>query len=338
MFNFLVEISKSGSIDQVIWSDPGNVVSNNHYSIFELFSRDARNVLIKAIKKSASRDDAFYCDTPLKLRDQPSSMQLCIASTDRRYLVFGAEEKMPMDGECSKGYQPVILMFMNILKSCINNKASGNSQPQNIQVDMIKTLMNELRHRKRLLEEANVQMNTLNNDLNNRLVKDTLTGLVSRYQYRTEIEYFIGKNPGKLGVFVFIDIDDFKAVNDKYGHATGDQYLVEFSERLKRLPAKDVIIMRISGDEFGLFYYELDDVQAQMMDEIWHKIKHHVLAKPIVANGYSLPITISAGMSVYGADTFEIYELIENADFAMYSAKRKGKNRYAVYDKSRHGR
>lgn len=92
-----------------------------------------------------------------------------------------------------------------------------------LQFGKIQTLNNELINTRRLLEKANAQLNTLNETLNNRLVKDALTGLVSRYQYRAEMEFFIAKNPGKPGVFTFMDItlDNFKGVNDNYGHGAG---------------------------------------------------------------------------------------------------------------------
>jgi diguanylate cyclase (GGDEF)-like protein len=332
MFSFLIQISKMGAIEQTIWNDSDDIDFDDYMSVYQLFAKDEKNALLKTIKRSSGRDDAIFCDTPLKFRDKPSSMLLCIMAINKKYLVFAAEYQASWDYEQSRGYQTIIVMFMNIIRSFMNKTASFGSKPQGKeQAEMIQTLVGELKTRKQLLEEANSKLNTINQDLNNRLVKDSLTGLVSRYQYRAEMEYLIGQNPGKLGIFVFIDIDNFKTVNDKYGHATGDAYLIEFSERLKALPVNDMVRMRISGDEFGLFIFGLEDCGTAVMDELWRMIQVHVLAKPIEANRHKLPISLSAGMSVYGRDTDEIYELIEFADHAMYTAKRKGKNRYCIY-------
>jgi diguanylate cyclase (GGDEF)-like protein len=339
MLSFLIRAGQMGSVEQVIWSDPPQLVPNAHTTLFELFSKDAKSALLNAIKRGTQREDAFFCAAPLALRSQPARLSVCMASFKGGFLVFAAQENPALDGDSSNGYKAVVTMFMNIIKSYAGQAgAFGRNTPGDEQTEMIQTLMGELRERKRMLEDANEQLSTINRDLNNRLVKDTLTGLVSRYQYRAEMEYLIGRNPGKLGIFIFMDIDDFKLINDKYGHVVGDQYLVEFAERLKRLPIRDTVAMRISGDEFGLFTYGLEECGDTALEGIWRQIKAHVLSGHVEANGRRLPVALSAGMAVYGRDTAEIYELIEYADQAMYAAKRKGKNRYCVYDASLRGR
>jgi diguanylate cyclase (GGDEF)-like protein len=341
MLSFLIRAGKMGAVEQVIWSEPAQLVPTSHTTLFQIFDADARRALLNAVKRGTRREDAFRCDEPLTLRGQSARMSVCMMAVNNGFLVFAAEEKPSWDGECSNGYLAVALKFMNIVKSYAGNVAAGrraSGTPGAEQTEMIQMLMGELRERKRLLEDANEQLSAANRDLNNRLVKDSLTGLVSRYQYRAEMEYLIGNNPGRLGVFVFIDIDNFKIINDRFGHAAGDRYLVEFSARLKRLPIRDTVAMRISGDEFGLFVYGMDDAGASAMEEIWRQLKAHVLTGPIHADGRSLPVALSAGMAVYGRDTDEIYELIEFADHAMYAAKRRGKNRYSVFDRSQHDR
>jgi len=123
-------------------------------------------------------------------------------------------------------------------------------------------------------------------------------------------------------------------VNDTYGHAIGDQYLIEFAERLKRLPIERTIRMRISGDEFGLFAYGLANVDESNIQEMWDQINTYVLFGPIETRSGRVPLSISAGVAIYGRDTSDIYELIEYADFAMYNAKKAGKNGLQVFDKS----
>jgi diguanylate cyclase (GGDEF)-like protein len=336
MLSFLVMITRTGIIDQTIWSEPDYLLSSCNHSIFELFTEAGKDVLLKAIKKSMLSDDAFICENSVKLRVQPTNMTLSILPMDQLFMVHATESKLPGLNIRSRGYQDVVHQFMNTIRSYEDGSAFSGVTAPNTQVEIIKSLSNELKNRRKLLEETNTQMSVINQDLNNRLVKDALTGLVSRYQYRSEIEFSVAQNPGKLGIFVFIDIDNFKAINDNYGHAVGDQYLVEFAERLKNLPIDNTTKMRISGDEFGLFISGLDDAKAPKMDAIWHKIKDYVLSRPIEINGRKLPISISAGMSVYGLDTIDIYDLIEKADSAMYTSKRKGKNRYSVFDKTQY--
>nr|WP_225877803.1 GGDEF domain-containing protein [Alkalibacter mobilis] len=193
-------------------------------------------------------------------------------------------------------------------------------------------LNNELINARRQLEKANSKLYVLNEELNNRLVKDTLTGLVSRYQYTSEMKWAIGKFPGKVGVYTFIDIDDFKSVNDTYGHAAGDAYLIEFARRLKDLKLKNTIKIRVSGDEFGIFTYGLEYSDETVAEEIWNALHEALMSEPIIINDVQMPLAVSAGMSTYGVDTDNIFELVDYADYAMYTAKRRGKNNYAVFD------
>lgn len=331
MFSFLVEITKTGRISEILWSEPETIVSAQHGSIFDMFPEECREAMRQAVKRCAGGEE-FVCEQSLRLSLQKSRLTLCLAPEEKRVLVFGVEEMLSKLDARGRDYLSIVRLFMRAFN------AHSRSTTPNMQTDMIQTLAKELISRKRQMQETNSKMNLINEDLNNRLVKDALTGLVSRYQYRTEMEYLIGRNPRKLGVFIFIDVDNFKGINDRYGHAVGDAYLVELAGRLKRLDIKDTVRMRISGDEFGLFIYGMDNVDAPMLESFWRTIKDTVLARPIGVKGYSLPIAISAGMSVYGIDTLDIYELIEFADFAMYAVKRRGKNSYGIFNRDEYHR
>jgi diguanylate cyclase (GGDEF)-like protein len=132
---------------------------------------------------------------------------------------------------------------------------------------------------------------------------------------------------------MFIDIDDFKNINDTYGHGVGDEYLIEFANRLKALPIENTIQLRIAGDEFGLFSYGLTEIDEDYKQNYWKIITENILNKPFEIKGEQLTFAFSGGIAVYGRDTDEIYELIEFADSAMYEAKRSGKNKMASYKK-----
>jgi diguanylate cyclase (GGDEF)-like protein len=332
MISFLAVIDRAGKIHEVIWSDPAYIVSMHHPSFFQLFPDSEMEALLAAIGKCASGGHAARARVVIGTSGREAGIDLYMLPMDMRLLVLAVEaEELPGNG--GKAREAIIHKFMETIKGYSLNSAFHNNKSTNLQFEGIQTLNNELTNTRRLLEKANAQLILFNNDLNNRLVRDALTGLVSRYQYRAEIEFFIAENPGKLGIFTFIDIDDFKQVNDRYGHAAGDAYLVEFARRLKNLPIEKSVKMRISGDEFGLFSYGLDQAGIAETAGQWQKIKEHVLSRPIDIDGQNLPITISAGMAVYGVDTAEIYELIEYADAAMYVAKKGGKNGYRVFSK-----
>ena len=244
-------------------------------------------------------------------------------------LIFGCSDFHSMSDDCIR----VIKRFMMVFKENCKEDRFGTTESIRNNFEKIQILNSQLVVAERQLEKKNSQLKELNSVLNNRLVKDALTGLVSKYQYRDEIANMIEDNPNKLGVFIFIDIDDFKSVNDTYGHNVGDEYLIEFGKRLKGLPIDNTIHLRIAGDEFGLFTYGLDEVDETYKDNYWKIIKDNIMNRPFAIKDAQLNFSFSAGISVYGRDTKEIYELIEFADVAMYEAKKSGKNKMFSYKK-----
>ncbi len=332
MISFLICVDRAGLITAIKWSNPAYIVSLNT-SFIELFS-EIDKAIFSGIVESNIKKEFAYCPIGLRLKDYAIKVNLCALPLDDLVLVFGFDENLLRQQESSEAAQDVIHKFMLVIKESLENNFILNTKTAKLQFEKMQSLNNELVNTRRMLEKANARLTVVNNDLNNRLVKDALTGLISRYQYRTEIEQCIAANPGKLGVFTFIDIDRFKAINDTYGHAAGDQYLIEFAERLKKLPIANTIRLRISGDEFGLFTCGMDHADFRDMEEMWNQIKNHVLHKPVTIGDLQLPLSISAGMAVYGVDTSEIYELIEYADFAMYNAKRNGKNQFQAFNQA----
>ncbi len=339
MISFLLYVNKEGKINQIKWSSLTYIISMQNQSFYELFSDDTKPILYNIIGKGQLEESIFYWTKTVRLNDRDDDIKLCLLSFGEHIMVFGMNEQSK-DSEDNKEFNQefknIVQKFMNAIKEYSKNDIFHNKEAVQFQFEKIQILNNELINTRRMLEKANAQLNTLNSELNNRLVKDALTGLISKYQYRAEIEYFVHKNPNKLGIFTFMDIDNFKSVNDTYGHATGDQYLIEFAQRLMRLPIDNTIKLRISGDEFGIFTYGLDDAGARQMEEIWNKIKENVLYMPIEIDKKSIPLSISAGMAVLGRDTHEIYEVIEYADMMMYEAKRSGKNCFKIFDKVRY--
>lgn len=127
---------------------------------------------------------------------------------------------------------------------------------------------------------------------------------------------------------MFIDMDNFKQVNDIAGHAVGDQFIAEVAKRLRNSVDKNKIMGRLGGDEFlviaeGTLGTEIGDIQ--------HTIKQ-ALAPPINIEQHSFTVTCSVGISVYPNDGLDAYELIRKADMAMYQAKAAGKNSFQYFD------
>lgn len=232
--------------------------------------------------------------------------------------------------ECYKIYND----YINLMRSEFRNLIRSLKNDGDDQLEEFHALNNELINTKRLLQKSNAKLSALNATLEGRLVKDALTGLVSRYQYWTEIEKMIQNHSNQFGVFVFIDLDGFKSVNDTFGHSAGDQFLVEFGKRLNSIEIKENIKIRIAGDEFALYIHGYDSIDHDCIEAIWEKVSARVLYGPIEVNGIMIPVSVSCGIAVFGKDTNSIGQLIEYADFAMYQSKKSGKGRYTLFNQS----
>ncbi|AYV56804.1 GGDEF domain-containing response regulator [Leptospira kmetyi] len=161
---------------------------------------------------------------------------------------------------------------------------------------------------------------------------DPLTGLPNRTslfeRFKRNIEIARPKRKEYTMSFLFIDFDDFKKVNDSMGHAAGDRLLQEFSDRMRGIVREDDIIVRLSGDEFVIILNDLANPSdaERVVRKIFSSLK-----KPFSIDEFTIPLSISIGISVYPKDSTDIDQLIRYADAAMYKCKLKGKNRYAFY-------
>ncbi len=166
--------------------------------------------------------------------------------------------------------------------------------------------------------------------LNQMVFFDALTGLPNRELCKNRLQQFIShaKRNKKLGTVFSIDLDDFKYINDSYGHVFRDELLKEFSKRLLKQLRTDDTLARISGDEFLII---IDSpINIESISLIAEKLIAS-LANPFLVDGEDIFISMSIGISVYPADTESVDNLLEYADVALYNAKLEGKGTYRYY-------
>lgn len=158
---------------------------------------------------------------------------------------------------------------------------------------------------------------------------DYLTGLPNRISLSEKVNssILLSSNMGKKLAVMFLDLDDFKIINDTMGHDIGDQLLIEVSNRLVNTVHKYDTVARIGGDEFIIL---LQDIKNLDYINTESKKILNCLNKPFDLNNQNFYITTSIGVAIYPDDGEDAEELIKNADIAMYNAKTKDKNQCVI--------
>ncbi|MDR7868955.1 MAG: ABC transporter substrate binding protein [Sporomusaceae bacterium] len=159
---------------------------------------------------------------------------------------------------------------------------------------------------------------------------DALTGIANRAALNRELKALVAGIKGDQGgALLFIDLDNFKGINDTFGHSYGDKLLVVVSQRLRSIDDDRHFVARVGGDEFIVLLEGAGRSQAaEYADRLLA-----VFANPLSVNGKSVYVTVSIGLTIFPDDGTSAEELFKNADMAMYKAKDLGKSRYAFFDR-----
>lgn len=159
---------------------------------------------------------------------------------------------------------------------------------------------------------------------------DSLTNLFNRREFEDLLDKTISnalRNKTSLALLL-IDLDNFKATNDTFGHIHGDELLKQFSNRLVLLIRKGDLISRVGGDEFTLISPNIKSPSSarQLAERILNELN-----SPYLINGKLITVTVSIGISIFPNDGRNSEKLLIKADLAMYKAKSSGKNTYQFY-------
>ncbi len=169
-------------------------------------------------------------------------------------------------------------------------------------------------------------INNLVERLNKYISYDYLTGILNRFGLEKQIKKLLDKNPDLWDVLILIDLDNFKEVNDTFGHDVGDQLLKSFAKRVKRL-FSDKVVGRLGGDEFIVFFQskEKPDIEEEM-----RKIQSF-LSEDIYIEDIQFDISFTAGISIKKSCS-SFFQLLKESDIALYYGKKKGKRLFVVFN------
>jgi len=161
---------------------------------------------------------------------------------------------------------------------------------------------------------------------------DTLTGISNRYLFNEKLDQTIVRSNRQHTQFAlfFIDLDDFKRINDTYGHKAGDHVLVSLVNSINKVIRQQDTFARIGGDEFALIVEDMGN--RVTIEKLAEKIIHEI-SKPIYFEKRVIFISCSIGICRYPQDTTCKEELIHFADLAMYEVKSTGKSHFSFYEK-----
>lgn len=159
---------------------------------------------------------------------------------------------------------------------------------------------------------------------------DSLTGLSNRQQFQNDLEQLltICVNGNKTASLFLLDLDEFKSVNDTYGHTAGDSLLVSVAERFRKEGGSRMKIARLGGDEFAIICPDIG-TEAEAMESLAPLVAS--LSQPVLIHGRQVLTAASGGVAMIPRDGSTVGDLLRRADLALYSAKHEGRGRVHFY-------
>ncbi len=216
-----------------------------------------------------------------------------------------------------------------------NKRKNGEVFPEMLSITAIRNELGETTHYiaqfidisliKQAQEEAQYQAD-----------HDFLTGLLNRRSLMTRLqeEFVKAKRHDFVHAFLFIDLDNFKSINDTYGHNVGDKIIIDVAKRLKNTTREGDILSRLSGDEFAVVLLNVDKKGSEAilgLQEICKKIINTLSATYSIDN-LQINTSSSIGVNFFPDGEKSINDIIVHADKAMYKAKKQGKNQFVFFN------
>ncbi len=244
--------------------------------------------------------------------------------------------------ESSGEFKEVVALLNTIIAGLNTYKTRMDVDHQLLSMK-VEERTSQLSKRNEELSEAVKQVTETKDRLRKLAYYDSLTGLPNRRLFTEQLDLLLrlGRRNKEMLALLFLDLDNFKRINDSLGHSSGDLLLREVAKRLARCvrnsdviahyvePGSQIDVSRLGGDEFTVVLNQLDSIDSAGM--VAQRLLD-TLTQPITIEGHDLVVTPSIGIAVAQADGTETVEgLLKAADTAMYHAKSSGKNKFMFY-------
>ncbi len=179
------------------------------------------------------------------------------------------------------------------------------------------------------ISQTKNELEIINKKLAHAATHDPLTNLANRSLFEFSLMKAIerGRRNNSIFALFYIDIDNFKEINDAYGHHVGDQLLLQLIERICKNTRKSDIVARLGGDELTII---LENINSNEIIPITANRLCNILAEPVLLQNHTIIATVSIGISIYPTDGEDVETLLQNADKAMYYVKEHGRNNFRL--------
>jgi len=219
----------------------------------------------------------------------------------------------------------------DIMINIANGDLDAYPEDKTNEISYKNTEIGNMKHSLRIFMDNEIKRRAAEMEIRKLALTDPLTGLANRNQFEMKYNDLIslGKRQEKNITLLMIDLDDFKPVNDNYGHAAGDLILKEVSKHLLTIFRKTDLVARLGGDEFSVVMYGTEDM-AGVVRTVERLIT--LVPSPVSFGKDILSIGVSIGIAQHMYDDEDNLDLLmKNADKALYKAKELGKNTYSIY-------
>ncbi len=195
-------------------------------------------------------------------------------------------------------------------------------------------MLDEIQRKDKVLEhtvaERTAELIQLNQKLNHQATHDSLTGLANRLLFNDRLQQVLShaQRVGSKVALLYFDLDHFKAINDTFGHDTGDKLLIAVTERINALLREDDTLCRVGGDEFTLILSAIESFSDS--ERVAQKMLM-AFSDPFFCNQHELSVSSSIGISLYPEHSQSAKQLKQFADIAMYQSKQAGRNNYCFF-------